>query len=139
MNIFFLIFPFFTVAPEINKLFPPNLNLTAHDTLKLSCEAGGFPLPSITWTREGKRAAKSKNGKNRKKHIREEHTKRARKSIYEKQNVGENDAGVYVCTAKNGNHPVARKSLRVNVFCKKIFQFLFDLIIQLVIQLPFHL
>ena len=79
------------------------------------------------------------NGKSRKNRIREEHTKRAGKSIYGKKNVDENDAGVYVCTAKNGNHPVARKSLRVNVFCKKIFQFLFDLIIQLVIQFPFHL
>ncbi|KAJ7384319.1 hypothetical protein OS493_022426 [Desmophyllum pertusum] len=65
----------FTVIPQ---------NVTVNEThpIAVSCEASGFPAPSITWTKHGQGNPV----------IKEPNTQRSDR----------NDAGMYVCTANNG-------------------------------------
>ena len=97
----------FLVPPEIIELNAEKRNLSKGDALKLSCKASGFPKPKIVWTKKGDSSAIL-----------------GYEEVYEKVQVDENDGGDYVCTATNENLPDARKTINVNVFCKKYY-FLF--------------
>ena len=64
----------------------------------MSCDASGFPAPSITWTkhRQGNPVIKAPNT----------------------QRSNRNDAGMYVCTANNGVGQAKSATAYVSVQCK---------------------
>ena len=66
--------------PKIISPLKRNVYLKTGDTLKLKCEATGFPYPQFTWTRQGRRIRNQSLVLNR---------------------VSRNDSGLYLCKAFN--------------------------------------
>ena len=78
-----------TIAPKIIK-FVHNYTAVLGGSVDLSCLAIGEPIPLIMWSR-GSRILSPRAGEVKLKHER----------ILTLRNVKRNDAGIYVCTAKN--------------------------------------
>ena len=73
----------------------------------MSCVASGFPTPSLTWTKNGQFVSQSKN--------------------LNIQSSGRSDAGMYVCTARNGLGQDKTAKAFVTVQCKSTSQYVIEL------------
>ncbi|XP_067007636.2 lachesin isoform X2 [Anabrus simplex] len=92
-----------TSPPKVIKVHPDfqRRTLKVGDPLTLECEIGGWPEPTVTWTREGKNlpgGKKSHEGK-----------------ILSFDKVTPHHAGTYQCVADNGIKPAATGTATINV------------------------
>ena len=88
-----------SVPPRIQSSIA-NVTVNEQDPIDLTCVASGHPVPTVTWTKDGKPAQSAKGGVI---HI----------SISTRQ-----DAGVYVCIADNSVGQADQKKSYVTVNCK---------------------
>jgi len=85
------------VPPVISSLHPgSNLTVRKGSTVKLACNATGFPKPDITWQREYQMLPSGE--------------KQSSGSLLSLPNVSRHDSGTYICEAANGvDNPVRAK------------------------------
>ena len=102
---------------------PDKLNVTAGDSVSISCAASGNPLPSISWRKDGVQLSSSR-------HI--DITSNSVNSTFVNSvltiiSVKYYDKAVYTCTAKNTlpNNRIAVYSANItlDVFCKFVFDY----------------
>ena len=79
---------------------PQNVTVNETNPIVVSCDASGFPKPSVTWTKHGQVVSKLNQLNN--------------------QRSNRNDAGMYVCTASNGVGQDKTAKVYVTVQCKSL-------------------
>ena len=82
---------------------PQNVTVNFSNPIVVNCEASGFPIPSISWTKyaQGTLGPKDPNI----------------------QSSVKSDAGMYVCTASNGVGQDKAATVHVTVQCKSTSQY----------------
>lgn len=96
---FLSLFPLLTDPPSISDL-PPNTVIQEGKNVTLYCNVTGNPSPKITWTKDG--SVKVLSGAER----------------FIILNVTRQQAGDYVCTARNGMGTSANTTLMLTVHCR---------------------
>ena len=79
-------------------VFPQNITVNETNPVVLSCDASGFPEPSLTWTKDGQVVSQSEQ--------------------LNIQRSDRSDTGIYVCTATNGVGQDMTAQAYVTVQCK---------------------
>ena len=80
------------------SVLPQNVTVNKTNPIVMSCDASGFPTPSLTWTKNGQVVSQLKQLKI--------------------QNSDKSEAGMYMCTASNGVGQDKRAEAYVAVQCK---------------------
>ena len=104
--------PLYTVAPTI-LVSPSSLNVTiVEEAISLSCNASGFPVPTVSWTHNGTVATA-----NTKLTIETQNDDRSILSILRVAavNVTVNNSGEYVCTVSSSSGDAVSNSALVLV------------------------
>ena len=96
---FFSFFPLRTDPPGISGS-PPNTVIQEEENATLYCNVTGNPTPKITWTKDGSLEVLSE----------------AESCLI--LNVTPQQAGYYVCTARNGIGTIANTTLTLTVHCR---------------------
>ncbi|KAJ7384307.1 hypothetical protein OS493_022412 [Desmophyllum pertusum] len=87
-------------VPAQFTVIPQNVTVNETNPIVVSCDASGFPAPSITWTKHGQG-----------------------NPVLKELNIhssNRSDTGIYVCTASNGIGQAQRVRVYVTVQCKSI-------------------
>ena len=108
-------FLLFFIVPVQFTVLPLNVTVNETNPMSLSCDASGFPLPSIKWTKSGQNLS---------------HKKQLNISSSDKS-----DAGEYMCTASNGVGQAKTAKAYVSVQCESKFHN----VIKLSVAAPYHL
>ena len=90
-----------TVPVQFN-VSPKDITVNETNTIAVSCDASGFPKPSLTWTKNGQVVSKLKQ--------------------LNIQSSNRSDAGMYVCTASNGVGQDKTAQVYITVQCKSTSQ-----------------
>ena len=90
-------------------VFPQNITVNETNPVVLSCDASGFPEPSLTWTKDGQVVSQSEQ--------------------LNIQRSDRSDTGMYVCTARNGVGQDLTARAYVTVQCKFLFHRVINLVI----------
>ncbi|XP_028401133.1 immunoglobulin superfamily member 10-like [Dendronephthya gigantea] len=88
-------------SPVIKRIAARRTNLTKGENLVIWCDTEGYPIPRIKWTNKYGRIISNDR-------------------TFRKNNVNENDDGLYTCTTNNGISPSANKSVYINVFYRPV-------------------
>ena len=96
---------FCSIVPVQVIVLPQNVKVNKTNSISLSCDASGFPAPSITWTKSGQTLSNTAQ-------------------LYISSS-DKSDAGEYTCTASNGVGQPKTAKAYVIVQCKsKFLQFI---------------
>ena len=98
ITIIYFTAPFFCLVPVQFAVLPQNVTVNETNSIVMSCDASGFPTPSLTWTKNGKFVSQLKQ--------------------LNIQRSNRSDAGMYVCTASNGVGQDKTAKTYVTVQCK---------------------
>ena len=93
------IYIYAVLVPVQLVMVPQSKIVNEWNPVLLRCQASGYPVPTITWTKDGRRLLGAQRDVN---------IAQSRKS----------DAGRYVCTADNGVGPPKAAEAYVTVQCK---------------------
>ena len=96
---FLFLFPLLTDPPSISGS-PPNTVIQEGKNVTLSCNVTWNPTPKITWTKDGSVKVLSEAER------------------FTILNVAREQAGDYVCTARNGMGTSANTTLTLTVHCR---------------------
>ena len=87
---------------------PQNVTVNETNPIVMSCDASGFPEPSLTWIKNGQVVAK----------VKQLNIQRSNRS----------DAGMYVCTVSNGVGQDKAARVYITVQCKSLCYYRGDIL-----------
>ena len=97
-SIIYFTAPFFCLVPVQFAVLPQNVTVNETNPIVMSCDASGFPTPSLTWIKNGQVVSQLKQ--------------------LNIQSSSRSDAGIYMCNASNGLGQDKTAKAYITVQCK---------------------